>query len=159
MAETARRIGQMLTEKGLTLGTVESASGGLIAKLITDIPGSSAWFRGAVVSYSNEVKVKLAGVDAATISQYGAVSPETAAEMAAGGRLALEADICLSDTGIAGPGGGSAEKPVGLFYFGLAHGGGTITKEHRFEGERTTNRESAAAAALQWLAEFLEDYS
>jgi len=121
-AEIARLIREYQAETGklLTIGTVESATGGRIADRITNIPGSSDYFKGSVVAYSNEVKIALLGVKKMTIESYGAVSEQTALEMAQGGRKVLDVDICVSDTGIAGPSGATAEKPVGLFYLGLA---------------------------------------
>jgi nicotinamide-nucleotide amidase len=148
-------IGQLLRQKGLTLGVVESASGGLISHRITNIAGSSDYYKGSVTAYSNQVKSGVVGVREATLNQYGAVSPEVAEEMARGGRKILGADICIADTGIAGPGGESAGKPVGLFYIGLSHGESTWSRKHNFQGDREQNKQSAAEAALQWLREYL----
>jgi nicotinamide-nucleotide amidase len=148
-------VGALLRQKGLTLGIVESASGGLISHLITNVPGSSDYYKGSVTAYSNEVKVRVVGVKEATINQYGAVSAEVAEEMAQGGRKILAADICLADTGIAGPSGAEAGKPVGLFFMGLAHGAKTLTRKYNFKGERGQNKQSAAEAALGWLKEYL----
>ena len=147
--------GKLLRQKGLTLGVVESASGGLISHLITNVPGSSDYYKGSVTAYSNEVKIKVVGVREDTINRYGAVSPEVAEEMAQGGRKILAADICLADTGIAGPTGATPEKPVGLFYIGLSHRGGTFSRKHNFHGNREQNKQSAAEAALSWLKEYL----
>ncbi len=155
MAAIEYEIGGLLKSRGLTLGTVESATGGLVAYLITGVPGSSDYFKGAVVSYSNEVKINLVGVKAATLEKYGAVSPQVAGEMAAGGRKLLAVDICLADTGIAGPGGATPGKPVGLFYLGLAHKGGAFSRPYQFHGDRQQNRRSAAEAALAWLKDYL----
>ncbi|MDP2931309.1 MAG: CinA family protein, partial [Chloroflexota bacterium] len=132
-----------------------SATGGLIAHLITNVPGSSAYFKGSVTAYSNEVKVKVAGVNEATLKRYGAVSHQVAEEMAAGGRRLLSADICLSTTGIAGPGGATTTKPVGLFYIGLSFPGGTYSRKHLFASSREQNKLSGAQAALGWLKERL----
>jgi nicotinamide-nucleotide amidase len=148
-------IGKMLRQKGLTLGVIESASGGLISHRITNVPGSSDYYKGSVTSYSNEVKTKLVGVKAATIDRYGVVSAEVAGEMAQGGRKTLGVDICLADTGIAGPTGATPGKPVGLFYIGLAHGAKTLTRKQNFTGDRTQNKQAAAEAALSWLKEYL----
>src|SRR5699024_6603040 len=109
-----------LKQRGLTLATAESCTGGLIGKRITDIPGSSACYVGGVISYSNDVKMQLLGVKQQTLSQYGAVSEQTACEMAEGVRRCTGADIGLSTTGVAGPDGGTEEKPVGLVYIGLS---------------------------------------
>jgi nicotinamide-nucleotide amidase len=156
MNNTAVIIGELLKRKGLSLATVESATGGLIAKLLTDVPGSSEYFRGSVVSYHNDAKINVVGVKADTVALFGAVSAEVAAEMADGGRRLLDADICLSDTGIAGPGGGSTEKPVGLFYLGLSQAKGTLTRKHLFQGDREAIRLAAAMAALDRLKDILE---
>ncbi|GAI70417.1 unnamed protein product, partial [marine sediment metagenome] len=121
MADLEQEVGNLLRQKGLTLGIVESATGGLISHLITDIPGSSDYYKGSVTAYSNEVKIKVVGVKADTINKYGAVSYQVAEEMAQGGRKILATDICLADTGIAGPSGATPGKPVGLFYIGLSH--------------------------------------
>jgi len=150
-----QEVGALLRQKGLTLGLVESASGGLISHLITNVPGSSDYYKGSVTAYSNEVKIKVVGVKEGTINQYGAVSSQVAEEMARGGRKILAADICLADTGIAGPSGAAPGKPVGLFYIGLSHGERTYSRKHNFQGEREQNKQSAAEAALGWLKEYL----
>ena len=155
MADLAQEVGNLLRQKGLTLGVVESASGGLISHLITNVPGSSDYYKGSVTAYSNEVKIKVVGVKEATINKYGAVSWQVAEEMAEGGRKVLAADICLADTGIAGPGGAAPEKPVGLFYIGLSHEAGTYSRKHDFQGNRNQNKLHAAEAALAWLREYL----
>jgi nicotinamide-nucleotide amidase len=148
-------VGALLHQKGLTMGVVESASGGLISHLITNVPGSSDYYKGSVTAYSNEVKVRVVGVKEETINRCGAVSAEVAEEMAQGGRKILGADICLADTGIAGPAGAAPEKPVGLFFIGLSHGEKTSSQKHNFHGEREQNKKSAAEAALGWLKEYL----
>ena len=156
MANLEKEIGGLLREKGLTLGVVESATGGLISHRITNIPGSSDYYKGAVTAYSNETKINVVGVKEETIKKYGSVSSQVAEEMAAGGRKLLAVDICLSDTGIAGPGGATSGKPVGLFYIGLSHQGWTYSQKHNFRGDREQNKQSAADAALSWLKEYLE---
>ena len=155
MASLEQEIGDWLRQKGLTLGAVESASGGLISHRITNVPGSSDYYKGSITSYSNDVKIKVVGVKAETLSQYGAVSPQVAEEMAAGGRKVLGVDICIADTGVAGPAGATPGKPVGLFYLGLSYRGGTFSRKHNFQGSREQNKESAAEAALAWLKEYL----
>jgi nicotinamide-nucleotide amidase len=155
MSDLEYVIGALLKEKGLTLGVVESATGGLISHLITNVPGSSDYYRGSVTSYSNVIKRKIIGVKATTLEEYGAVSPQAAIEMAEGGRKVLGVDICLADTGIAGPGGGTLEKPVGLFYIGLAHRGGVRSRKYQFDGTREENKKSAAEATLTWIKEYL----
>ena len=145
----------MLRHKGLTMGVVESATGGLLSHLITNVPGSSDYYKGSITAYSNDVKIKVVGVKEDTIKQYGAVSHQVAEEMAQGGRKALAVDIWLADTGIAGPGGATPEKPAGLFYIGLSHPTGTYSRKHNFHGDREQNKCSAAEVALSWLKEFL----
>jgi PncC family amidohydrolase len=156
-AEIARLIReyQAKTGKSLTIGTVESATGGRIADRITNVPGSSDYFKGSVVAYSNEVKIALLGVKKATIENYGAVSEQTALEMARGGRKLLDVDICVSDTGIAGPSGATSEKPVGLFYLGLAAEDESLSQKHTFPGNREGNKQDAAEAALNMLKQYL----
>lgn len=150
-----QEAGNLLRQKGLTLGVVESATGGLISHLITNIPGSSDYYMGSVTAYSNEVKIKVLGVKEDVINKYGAVSAQVAEEMARGGRRILASDICLADTGIAGPGGATPGKSVGLFYIGLSHQAGTFSRKHNFHGDREQNKLYAAKAALFWLMEYL----
>jgi len=156
METLEEEIGRLLSQKGWTMGTVESATGGLIAHRITNVPGSSDYFLGSVVSYSNDIKMKCAGVKKATLEEHGAVSPEVAEQMAAGGRRVLKVDICVADTGIAGPGGETPEKPVGLFYLGLADRDGSSFKKHVFTGTREENKAAAAETALQWVRDYLK---
>jgi len=146
---------QAKTGKLLTIGAVESATGGRIADRITNIPGSSDYFKGSVVAYSNEVKTVLLGVQKATIDSYGAVSEQTALEMAQGGRKLLDVDICVSDTGIAGPSGDTLEKPVGLFYLALAATDANLRRKHNFPGNREENKRYAAEAALNMMKQYL----
>ncbi len=155
MTGLAQEVGNLLRQKGLTLGVVESATGGLISHLITNVPGSSDYYKGSVTAYSNEVKVKLVGVKEDTINKYGAVSYQVAEEMARGGREVLTADICLADTGIAGPSGATLGKTLGLFYIGLSHQAGNYSQKHNFQGNREQNKLDAAEVALGWLKEYL----
>jgi len=155
MTSLEQEVGSLLRRKGLTLGIVESATGGLISHLITNVPGSSDYYRGSITAYSNEVKIKIVGVKEDTINKYGAVSYQVAEEMAQGGRKVLATDICLADTGIAGPSGDTPGKPPGLFYIGLSHQAGTYSRKHNFRGNREQNKRSAAEVALSWLKEYL----
>jgi nicotinamide-nucleotide amidase len=155
MSNLETEIGELLRQKGLTLGTVESATGGLISHRITNVPGSSDYFKGSVTAYANEAKMKIIGVGEETLKRYGSVSPQVAEEMAAGGRKVIGVDICVADTGIAGPGGATPGKAVGLFYIGLAHRGGVFSRKHEFHGTREENKKSAAEAALNWVKEYL----
>jgi nicotinamide-nucleotide amidase len=156
-AEIARLIREYQAETGklLTIGTVESATGGRIADRITNVAGSSDYFKGSVVAYSNEVKTAVVGVKKATLENYGAVSEQTALEMARGGRRLLDVDICVSDTGIAGPAGSTPSKPVGLFYLGLAVEDASFSQTHIFPGNREGNKRDAAEAALDMLKQYL----
>jgi PncC family amidohydrolase len=156
-AEIARLIREYQARTGrfLTIGTVESATGGRIADRITNVAGSSDYFKGSVVAYSNEVKTGLVGVKGKTIESYGAVSEQTAREMAQGGRKLLDVDICVSDTGIAGPSGASPGTRVGLFYLGLATEEESLSQKHIFRGDREENKRDAAEAALNMLKDYL----
>ncbi len=155
MANLEQEVGNLLRRKRLTLGIVESATGGLISHLITNIPGSSDYYKGSVTAYSNEAKIKVVGVKEDSINKYGAVSYQVAEEMAQGGRKILAADVCLADTGIAGPSGATPGKPVGLFYIGLSYQAGTYSQKHNFQGNREQNKHRATEAALAWLKEYL----
>jgi PncC family amidohydrolase len=150
------QIGQLLREQTLKLALAESCTGGLIGDRITDIPGSSEYFLGGVVAYAYEAKVVLLGVSWDTLNTRGAVSHETALEMARGVRAKLSTDIAVSVTGIAGPGGGTAEKPVGTTWVALVAKEGEWTRRFQFSGEREQNKESSANAALQMLLDYLQ---
>ncbi|MEQ8173664.1 MAG: competence/damage-inducible protein A [Syntrophomonadaceae bacterium] len=145
------RVAVLLGERALRLATAESCTGGLLAKVLTDIPGSSSYFWGSVCSYSNEAKEVFLEVSPDTLNRFGAVSQETATEMAMGLRGRSGVDYTLSITGIAGPGGGSAEKPVGLVFIGLAGPEGCTVKELRFVGPREAIRILAVKSALDLL--------
>jgi nicotinamide-nucleotide amidase len=155
--EIARLIREYRAKTGefLTIGTVESATGGRIADRITNVAGSSDYFKGSVVAYSNEAKIALLGVKKATIENHGVVSAQTAEEMAQGGRKLLDVDVCVSDTGIAGPSGGTPRKPVGLFYLGLAAGNEVFSQKHNFLGNREENKRDAVKAVLNMLKQYL----
>ena len=155
MTSLEQDVVSLLQQKGLSLAIVESATGGLISHLITNVPGSSGCYKGSITAYSNQTKINVVGVKEDTINRYGAVSYQVAEEMAQGGKKVLSADICLADTGIAGPTGSTLTKPVGLFYIGLSHQRETWSKKHEFQGNRENNKRSAADAALSWLKEYL----
>lgn len=146
-------IVRLLKERDLTLTTAESCTGGLIAARITDVPGASEVFKQGLVTYSNRAKRKLLDVKKSTLKEYGAVSDKTAKEMAKNGAFITGADICISVTGLAGPDGGTPEKPVGLVYIGCSYQNATVVKEFRFKGERRKVRELAVANALTMLRE------
>jgi PncC family amidohydrolase len=149
------RAHQAKTGELLTIGAAESATGGRISDRLTDIPGSSDYFKGSVVAYSNRMKTALLGVERTTIESHGSVSEQTAMEMAQGGRKLLDVDICVSDTGIAGPSGAAPEKPLGLFYLGLAAEDESLSQKHAFSGNREKNKRDAAEAALDMLKQYL----
>ena len=148
----SRRVGAALSRSGSTLSTAESCTGGLILSTLTDISGSSAYVEGGLVTYSNEAKMKMLGVREATLIEHGAVSEATAGEMARAVRQVFVTDYALSVTGIAGPGGGTAEKPVGLTFVGLAGREGLLVVErYVWDGDRNLNKMLSVEAALQLL--------
>lgn len=155
MARIEEEIKELLIGSGYRIAVAESCTGGLLCKRVTDIPGSSLYFLGGVVPYSNESKISLLGVPHDEIEGKGAVSGEVAISMARRVRTLLGADIGIGITGIAGPGGGSERKPVGLVYIALDAEGYSICKEFRFEGTREEVRESSSDMALLMLKEFL----
>jgi nicotinamide-nucleotide amidase len=146
---------ELCRERGLTLATAESCTGGLVAARLTAVPGSSDVFRGSVVAYADDVKTDELGVPADVLAAYGAVSAETAAAMAAGVRERLHADIGVSDTGVAGPGGGTPQKPVGLVYLHAAGPEGELAAEFSVPADRETVRARAAVAALHLVRRLL----
>lgn len=150
------KIGKLLQEKKIKLSLAESCTGGLIGDRITNVPGSSEFFWGSVVAYAYEAKVALLGVSWDTLNTRGAVSRETVLEMARGTRRALSTDIGVSVSGIAGPGGGTDEKPVGTTWTALVASDGEWAKLYHFPGNRAENKEAAADAALQLLLDYLE---
>lgn len=144
------RIAERMRNGGVMLVTAESCTGGWVAKVATDLEGSSHWFERGFVTYTNEAKVEMLGVDPRTLAAHGAVSEQTAAEMAAGALAHSRADVALSITGIAGPGGGSPLKPVGTVCFGWARRGrDPVTVTCRFEGDRDAVRRQAVIRALE----------
>ena len=150
--ELSAKLVSLSTARGVTFGTAESCTGGLIAASVTDIPGASAVFFGGIVSYDNSVKEQLLGVKQRTLEAYGAVSEQTAREMARGAVSALGTALAVSVTGIAGPGGGSAEKPVGLVYIAASSKSGDIAcQKNLFEGDRMQIRLQTVVSALEML--------
>jgi PncC family amidohydrolase len=142
--------------RGLTVALAESCTGGLVASTITEVAGSSGYFLGGVVSYSNEAKTALLEVPQPALDAHGAVSAQVAKAMAAGAQARFGADLAASVTGVAGPDGGSPEKPIGLTYVGLADGSTVEVRRLSFAGDRAAIREGAARAALEWLIEAAE---
>jgi PncC family amidohydrolase len=149
------QVGNLLRQRGLKLAVAESCTGGLIGHRITNIPGSSDYYLGSVTAYAYAAKERLLGVAHETLVTYGAVSPETAQEMARGVRQALAADIGISVTGIAGPGGGIPGKPVGLVWIGLSVADGERAFRYQWHGNRIENKAYSAEAALQLLLDYL----
>lgn len=148
-------VGTLLGELDTTVALGESCTGGLVGHRMTNVPGSSKWFRGGIVAYSNAAKESLLGVNPATIAAVGAVAEETAGEMAAGARRALGADIGIGITGIAGPDGGTAEKPVGTVCFGLATKDAVVTSQYKLWGTRDWVKILSSQIALEWIRRHL----
>ena len=152
----AEKLGECLVTKGLKLASAESCTGGWLAKIITDIPGSSLWFSGSVVCYSNEFKHSLLDVNEDTLFEYGAVSGETVLELSTGLLSHTEADVVVSFTGIAGPGGGSDEKPVGLVWLSWGKRERPIFSDsYHFDGDRENVRKLSLQQALVNLQQLL----
>jgi PncC family amidohydrolase len=148
-----RELGQLMLKSGLTVSVAESCTGGLVGKLITDQPGSSAYFVGGLIAYSDQVKRDDLGVAAALLKRVGAVSSEVAKAMADGARSRFGTDLAVGVTGIAGPESDGSDKPVGLTYVAVASAHGTAVREFRFSGDRASNRRQAAVQALRMLVE------
>lgn len=150
-----KNLSDLLTTKSLTLSVAESCTGGLIGHIITETPGSSACFMGGIISYSNRAKCEILGVAEETINRYGAVSDETAKEMAAGVRERFHTNIGLSVTGIAGPDGGSDEKPVGTVYIGYSDEKSLFSVRYLFKGNRAEIKQKTADTALENIRRYL----
>ena len=150
------QVGRLLHERGLKLVLAESCTGGLLGSRITDVPGSSEYFLGGVVAYAYQAKADLLGVSWDTLNSKGAVSRETVLEMARGIRERMKAGIAVSVSGVAGPGGGTPDKPVGTTWIGLAAEDGEWANIFHFSGDREQNKIAAVDAALQFLLNYLE---
>ena len=142
------RLGEVLTQRRRTIATVESCTGGGLAYRLTDVPGASAYYLGSVIAYDNRIKTEWVGVPESLFDRHGAVSAETATAMAEGGRTRFDTDLCLAITGIAGPDGGTPDKPVGTVFISAASRAETRTKRFEFAGDRGRVRQSAIDAAL-----------
>jgi PncC family amidohydrolase len=149
------RIGQILTKRNLTLAVAESCTGGLLGHRLTDVPGSSLYFLGGIVAYSYDAKERLLGVQHNTLYDYGAVSEQTAREMAQGARRALGSDIGVSVTGIAGPGGGMPGKPVGLTWIALSARDADVARQFVWDSDRAGNKALSAETALEMVLDYL----
>ena len=150
-------VGQMLCAKGYTISCAESCTGGLLTSTLTDVPGSAAYVMGSVVSYSNDVKSRILHVAEETLAAHGAVSPETARAMAEGVRNLMQTDVGVGITGIAGPGGGSPEKPVGLVYIAVSTLGKTSVEKNVFSGVRAEIKRAAVNKALAMVQEMIRE--
>lgn len=152
-----QQIGNLLISRGLSLATAESCTGGLVAHHLTNVAGSSAYFYGGIVAYTYEAKVSLLNASWNTLREFGAVSRETVIEMARGGRQALSADIAVSVSGIAGPGGGIPDKPVGTTWVGFSANEGDWARRFVWNGNREENKAQSAQAALQMVLDYLQN--
>lgn len=146
-----------LLDRGESLSTAESCTGGLLAGAITDVPGVSGCYKGGAVSYANEIKHKILGVRNETLSSFGAVSEECAREMALGANLRFNTDLSIVTTGIAGPGGGTPDKPVGLVYIGIAYKGEAYVYKNIFNGDRASVRAQTVATALSLAVRLMSE--
>jgi len=153
--DLTRRVGKLLSESNMTIGVCESCTGGMLGAMITSIPGSSKYFMGGVIAYSDLVKSKVVGVRAGTLKHFGAVSSKAAKEMALTVKKKIQTDIGVSITGIAGPGGGTTEKPVGLVYIALAIKNKVVVKRFTFKGGRQRIRRTACKHAMDLLRKVL----
>ena len=151
------KIGELLKAKKMTLSTAESCTGGSIAALITSVPGSSEYFKGGVVAYSNEVKMNMLYVSPETLQKYGAVSRETVIEMVQGVMESMKTDCAVATSGIAGPGGGTPEKPVGTIWMAVACGGLIVTEKEEGDAGRVENVKKTVHNALLLLSRLLEE--
>ncbi len=151
----AKDVGELLREKNLTISVAESCTGGLVGDLLTNISGSSDYYMGGIISYSNRAKEELLGVSQKTLSSKGAVSEEVAKQMASGVREALHTTIGVGITGIAGPLGGTPKKPVGLVYVAVCSDKGIVCKKNLFKGSRTDVKTQSAYRALKMVIEFV----
>jgi PncC family amidohydrolase len=152
----AERLQGLCLGRGLTVVAAESCTGGLVAAAITDVAGSSGYFRGGVVAYADEAKMALLGVAGEVLQAHGAVSAQVARDMATGARHRLGGALAVSVTGVAGPGGGTDEKPVGLTYIGVADASGADVRRFHWTGDRAANRRDSVVAALELLIERAE---
>ena len=151
----AERTGKELRAAGLTIACAESCTGGLLTSMLTDVSGSSSYVMGSVVSYSNDVKARVLHVSEETLAVYGAVSEETAREMTQSVRKLIHADIGVGITGIAGPDGGSTEKPVGLVYIAVADQTHTVVQKNNFHGTRFENKQAAVHKAFAMICDII----
>ncbi len=152
----AEKLGELLKERGWKIAVAESCTGGLVASKITDVPGASQYFSGGIVAYSNEAKMCILGVNEKTIIEHGAVSKECAEEMVKGVSMLFHTEVAISTTGIAGPSGGTPEKPVGLVYIGFKIKSQVWVERFIFKGDRVSIKEHIADTAIEDLARAIE---
>lgn len=157
IADSVGQLAKLLNDRNWLMVTAESCTGGGVAAACTDRPGSSTWFQGSVVSYSNQVKTDVLGVPDVILEQHGAVSTQCAEAMARGAQLLLQAAVAVSTTGVAGPDGGSRAKPVGMVCFGFAIGKQLYSDTQYFKGDRSQVRAQASAYVLSKLVSYLID--
>ena len=156
MKRLAEELGNLLLEKGLTLSTAESCTGGGIASVITSISGSSEYFKGGIVAYANEVKISLLGVSETTLEKHGAVSEETVCEMVKGAMKSMKTSCAIATSGIAGPGGGTPTKPVGTIWIAVSCNDKIVTKKLQGDNGRKKNTQNSIEKALSLLIEHLK---
>ena len=155
MMNELEQISNLMTKNKLTIAVAESCTGGLICHMLTNIPGSSNFFKAGIISYSNSAKMQFLNVEKITLEKYGAVSSQTAEEMAQGIRIKANVDVGLSTTGIAGPGGGTQKKPIGLVYIALSTKEGMAVHKQNFTGTRLENKKSTCKKAFKMLLQYL----
>jgi len=155
LVEFAERVQRIMVERRLTLSSAESCTGGLFGHVLTEVPGSSEYYLGGIISYSDELKREELGVDAQTLEKHGAVSAQTCVAMAEGARRRYRSSMAVAVTGIAGPAGGSDSKPVGLTYIGLADANGNDVRRHQWQTDRHTNKVESVGACLGLVLERL----
>lgn len=153
LIQLIERLQAVCLDRGLTVATAESCTGGLVAKLITDLPGSSGYFRAGIVSYANDAKLRLLGVPDDILAAHGAVSAQVARSMALGALERTGADLAVAVTGVSGPSGGTAAKPIGLTYVAVADAAGVEVRRFLWAGDRSGNREASARAAVELMLE------
>jgi PncC family amidohydrolase len=151
LVDLARRLQVACVARSLTVATAESCTGGLVAHVLTEVPGSSAYLRGGAVAYADEVKRELLGVPVAVLAGHGAVSAQVAVAMAEGVRIRLGTDLGVAVTGVAGPGGGTEAKPVGLVYVAVAGMGPNTVRRFQWDGDRSANKRDSARSAIELL--------
>ena len=155
LEQLSEEVGRSLSAAELTISCAESCTGGLLTSMLTDVSGSSSYVMGSVVSYSDDVKMRILNVASDTLNTYGAVSEETAREMAEGVRRLIQTDIGVAVTGVAGPGGGTPEKPVGLVYIAVSSARSTVAVKKQLNGTRVENKRASVQKALEMIRDMI----